>query len=571
MPTREPSEIDEVQRKVVDALHLMVCTIGTLALGSLYLRVVLAIGKYEVLVTPTLALLAAYATYFARNRIHWLLRAWVLLVCLQLAGAKSLWDFGIAAPGGFLLALVPLIAWLILNRGYAALLTALSLLALFVAAFKNIRHGSFLDADLTRYNRSPVFWVNLGVIYATLAAMLLGVIATLHRSLRQTLDRARQGERDSLADRERLAGILRGIHDAVFILDPETVDILEAHGRVEGMYGVDPSAVMDRGVDALSAGDGPWTLAEAKKWVELCRREGPQSFPWRAKRADGTLFWVEVSAQMVTLQALERALVTVRDIDESMRNREELVELNASLEERVVARTAEIERSRREMETFSYSVSHDLRTPLRAIDGYARLLKEDYGDRLPPDGIRALDRIAAGAGRMGRLTDALLSLSRLDHRPLELRTVDIAALVQEIRSDLQEAGSTGRGADRTPHRWEIGELPSVEADPDLVRQIFANLVGNAFKFSSGKESPIIRIGTEERADGIWYTITDNGSGFEMAYANKLFQVFQRLHDDSVDGIGIGLATVKKAIDRLGGAIETEGRPGEDATFRFRLG
>jgi signal transduction histidine kinase len=274
----------------------------------------------------------------------------------------------------------------------------------------------------------------------------------------------------------------------------------------------------------------------------------------------------------IDLDGSPRVLVTVRDIDQSMRTQMELADLNADLERRVQERTSDIRREREALETFSYTVSHDLRAPLRAIDGFSRVLVEDYGRNLPKEGAVLVDRIIAGAGRMGRLIEALLSLSRVGRREVVLKAVDVAGVVRETIDELMagsEFGATGEPAFVVT--WEVGDLPDVRSDPDMVRRVFANLLGNACKFTNGVAAPLIRVDSERRPDGIWFQVADNGIGFDMAQSGRLFKAFQRLHGESVEGIGIGLATVKKIIDHLGGRIEAEGAPGSGATFRFRLG
>ena len=570
MAFREQSEIDAIHRKVVDTLHRIVSVVGVATVGIGLARARM-MGHLWPLLVPCAALGLVVLSYAFRDRLSWFVRSCFILIGLTTAGGVVMWNFGVAAPSGILIPTGIVIAWLIWNRWQAILFTTYGVLAFVAAALKNVHWGSGLESRLPAFNRAPLFWLNLGLLYLAVGAVILGVVRVLFGSFREALLRAKAGELQSKADREKLAGILSGIHDVVFIHEPSTGEILEVHGRVQEMYGFEPKQILAKGVGLISAGETPWNLQDAKRWIEISLLDGPQNFPWRAKRADGTLFWVQVSMQVLTLQGQERLLVTVRDIEDSMRIHQELVSLNAGLEQRVVARTTEIERSRSEMETFSYSVSHDLRAPLRAIDGFARILKEDHGDKLSPEGIHAIDRIVAGANRMGRLTDALLSLSRLDHRPLELRSVDVATIVQEVHDELKDAvGCRTRDGGPCNVRWAVDGLPAVVADPELVRQVFANLMGNACKFTRDKAHPRIWIGTVERPDGIWYEISDNGCGFDMAYADKLFKVFQRLHDDSVEGIGIGLATVKKAIDRLGGSIEAEAKLGEGAAFRFRL-
>lgn len=567
MAPREQLEIDAVHQKVVDTLHRIVSVVGvaTVAVGLVRARL---IGQLWPFVVPCVALGLVLLSFAFRDRVSWFARSCLILIGFTVAGTVVMYTFGVAAPSGILVPTGIVIAWLIWNRWQATLFTVCGVLALLVVALKNIHWGNGLESRMPAFNRAPLFWANLGVLYLAVGATILGVVRVLFASFREAVARAQEGERQSKADREKLAGILGGIHDAIFLHDPESGEILEMHGRIEEVYGFDRGEILKKGIGIVSAGVPPWTPAEGRHWIERCRREGPQNFPWYARRADGSTFWVQVDMRIVVLQESERILVTVRDVDKSVRTQRELTALNADLEHRVKARTSEIENARAASESFSYTVSHDLRAPLRAIDGFAKALGEDFGGALPPEGIDYLERIASRASRMGRLIDALLGLSRLDRHAIVPRVVDVAAIVQEVREEVSVSeAAEGHGPDRV--EWVVEELPPLESDPELVKQVFANLIANAAKFSRRVERARISVRAVPRGDGVWYEVADNGDGFDMAYANQLFQAFHRLHGDSIEGLGIGLATVKKIVDRLGGAIEAEGRPGKGATFRFR--
>jgi signal transduction histidine kinase len=231
------------------------------------------------------------------------------------------------------------------------------------------------------------------------------------------------------------------------------------------------------------------------------------------------------------------------------------------LERRVAERTAELQALNRELESFSYSVSHDLRAPLRAIDGFARMLEEDHAARLDDEGRRLLGVVRASAKRMGRLIDDLLDFSRLGRQAMAPRRVDMAALVREVAAE----SDLGRA------RLEVGALPAAQADAGLIRQVWANLLGNAAKYSGKQAEPRIEVGGREEAGEAHYWVRDNGVGFDMRYAEKLFGVFQRLHGmDEFPGTGVGLAIVKRVVSRHGGRAWAEGHPGEGATFHFSL-
>lgn len=229
------------------------------------------------------------------------------------------------------------------------------------------------------------------------------------------------------------------------------------------------------------------------------------------------------------------------------------------LERRVAERTRDLEASNRELESFCYSVSHDLRTPLRSLDGFGRVLKEDYGERLDDEGRDHLDRILAAAKRMDELITALLTLSRLTRREIVPTDVDVTSMVEDQMHDLDPDGKI---------RVQIEPNLKVRADSRMVAVLFDNLLGNAVKFSSRTEAPAIAVG---RADDGSLFVKDNGAGFDMAYAGKLFQPFERLHSPrEFPGHGIGLATVERIVRRHGGEVRAEGRPGEGATFFVRF-
>jgi signal transduction histidine kinase len=238
------------------------------------------------------------------------------------------------------------------------------------------------------------------------------------------------------------------------------------------------------------------------------------------------------------------------------------------LERRVAERTAELETANKELDAFSYSVSHDLRAPLRAVDGYARMLEDDYAAKLDAEGNRLLGVVRANSQKMGQLIDELLAFSRLGRAPLQTRSVPMEPLVQQVIAELSAEASHRR------IEFSVASLGAAEADPTLLKQALANLVSNAIKFTRHKDPARIEIGCRNGKDAsepAIYYVTDNGAGFEMKYYDKLFGVFQRLHSTSeYPGTGVGLAIVQRVIHRHGGRIWAEGKPGEGATFYFTL-
>ena len=256
------------------------------------------------------------------------------------------------------------------------------------------------------------------------------------------------------------------------------------------------------------------------------------------------------------LPALERALMLRR-----------LRVKNAELEARVRQRTAELEEANHELDAFCHSVSHDLRTPLRAISGFAEILHAEYADALAPEPSRLLGLIRNGAGEMDRLTDALLGFSRLGRQSIVRRTFGLEKLCRDVIASL-----AGEHAGRRVG-FRVAALPAVSGDPTLVRSVLVNLISNALKYTRPRDPAVIEIGVTSAADaeGPVFYVRDNGVGFDPAYADKLFGVFQRLHrSEEFEGTGVGLATVRRIIERHGGQVWAESTPDAGATFFFTL-
>jgi signal transduction histidine kinase len=283
-------------------------------------------------------------------------------------------------------------------------------------------------------------------------------------------------------------------------------------------------------------------------------------------RSDGTSYPVEYWSHPIRRNdEIIGTVVTFVDITDRVKTENELKLYRDELEQRVAERTARLTAVNRELESFSYSVSHDLRSPLRAIDGFSQALLDEYHDVLDIDGQHYLERVRNAAQRMGSLIDDMLNLSRVTRSEIKHEIVDLTALGWQVIDELQK---------HEPQRKvEINIMPkiSVKGDQSLLHIVLENLLGNAWKYTGEKKSASIEFGTEILDNETVFYIQDNGIGFDMDYANKLFIPFQRLHSaEKFPGTGIGLATVARIIERHSGRIWADASPNQGARFRFTL-
>ena len=274
---------------------------------------------------------------------------------------------------------------------------------------------------------------------------------------------------------------------------------------------------------------------------------------------------IEGVAHLVVWRGRAARLVLLNDVTERKRTQQELERLNRELEDRVRSRTGQLEAANKELEAFSYSVSHDLRAPVRHIDGFVKLLEREQ----PPASDKAahyLRTIASSSRRMAALIDDLLALSRTGRAPLEMRTVQLSALVEEVIVDLRPDVARRR------IEWRVAPLPAVRGDPSLLRVVLQNLLDNAVKYTKLQPKATVEVGMLRLDDGDTAVfVRDNGVGFDMRYYDRLFGVFQRLHrPDEFEGTGIGLATARRVVHRHGGRIWGEGEPGRGACFYFTV-
>jgi PAS domain S-box-containing protein len=403
---------------------------------------------------------------------------------------------------------------------------------------------------ITIYSRQPGCFSEDEV---TLLTELTGDLAFGITSLRRRAAHTRTEEalRES---EERFRTLFNSAHDAVVVTDPTGAGrVVSTNPAACGLFGYSEEEFLDmkRAREVMLDTSDPQSAAFLKQRDE----KGKATSELVYRRKDGTCFKGEVSsASFLDMNGNRLAVAIIRDITERKRAEEEIKQ-----------RTADLESANAELEGFSYTISHDLRSPLRAIDGFTRMLLKDIGAKLDPESMRRFNVISRSAQKMSQLINDLLSYSRTGRTAISRDKIDMKVLVENIWKELQ-AGNPDRDME-----LKIKALPPATGDRMQMRQVVSNLLGNAVKFTRGREHAIIEVSGSKSGGFNTYFIKDNGAGFDMQYYDKLFEIFSRLHSDKDhEGTGVGLAIVKKIIERHGGKVWAEGKPGEGAIFCFTL-
>lgn len=393
----------------------------------------------------------------------------------------------------------------------------------------------------------------------------LGSLTDAFNHMLTQIHQQEQGLRES---ETRLRAVLNSALSAVVVTDDQG-KIIDWNARAEKMFGWKRAEALELSLSETilpkhrrgdHAGDmnrfaeqGQGTITNWPVEMSACHRDGAE-FP------------VEIAIHPLMTNGVRTFCGFITDITERKRAAAEIQALNQQLERRVEERTAQLETANKELEAFSYSVSHDLRAPLRHIDGFASMLTTHSSAVLDEKGRRYVKVIIESAQRMGRLIDDLLSFSRHGRSELRRVPINLGNVVEEVRRQLQSEWA-GRAIE-----WKVGPLPDVFGDLAMLHQVFANLLGNAIKYTRPRSEAVIEVGSEINTDGeqVVY-VRDNGAGFDPKYADRLFGVFQRLHSESeFEGNGVGLANVRRIIVRHGGRTWAEGKVDEGATFYFTL-
>ena len=348
----------------------------------------------------------------------------------------------------------------------------------------------------------------------------------------------------------------------MWIFDLEDLRFLAVNEAAVQHYGYSEAEFLAMTIRDLRRSEDKASL---DRYLTTSRTSLNSAGTWKHCKKDGSLIDVEIVSHELLWRGRPARLVSANDITERLKAERQIAEMNANLESLVKERTRQLETVNQELEAFSYSVSHDLRAPLRVIDGFGQALAEDYGSLLEGNGKKYLSRIRATTQRMGVLIDDLLTLARVSRRQVKREPLDLSVLAAEILAEHR---------DKEPAREVGGQVcpgMAAVADRGLVKIVLDNLIGNAWKFTSKKPGAHIDVGWTNGEQPAVFHVRDDGAGFDMQYAGKLFGAFQRLHAESdFSGTGIGLATVQRIINLHGGRIWAEGEPGAGAVFYFTL-
>jgi PAS domain S-box-containing protein len=389
----------------------------------------------------------------------------------------------------------------------------------------------------------------------------------LEEWMQQRTDQLAQINESLLENEQRLASVIGSAMDAVIAIDDQQ-RITLFNGAAEAMFGYRSIEVVGQPLERLIP--ERFRSAHSEHIDSFGRARGTRRRMGQLGRVyglrrDGTEFPVEAAISQADAAGHKLYTVILRDITERLRAEGEILRLNSELERRVEERTAELQAANQELESFGYTVAHDLRAPLRAMEGFSQALMEDYGERVDGEARVYLNQIIRGSEHLGDLIDGLLQLSRSVRGELRRDRVDLSTMAEDVLAEL------ARGEPSRKVSWKVERGLTVRADARMMEIVMRNLLGNAWKYTVHTPAAQIRVYASSDGGQRMFHVADNGVGFDMAHSAKLFQPFQRLHrQDEFPGIGIGLATVQRIVHRHGGQIHATSEPGRGAEFCFLL-
>jgi PAS domain S-box-containing protein len=360
--------------------------------------------------------------------------------------------------------------------------------------------------------------------------------------------------------------IMSHMAEAVYLVRMEDGIIVYANTRFEELFGYGPGEMTGKPVAIVNAATKKSPEETANEIMSDLRKNGFWTGEVLNIKKNGTVFWSHANVAIFDHSDFGKVLVSVQQDITDRKNAElQIKRLNEELEERVIQRTELLEAANKELEAFSYSVSHDLRAPLRSVHGFTKILLEDYEPKLDDEGKRICKIISSSATQMGELIDDLLSFSRIGRTSMNPSILNMKSMVLTVFEEICSNDQKSR------INLKLEKLHKVFGDTNLLRIVWNNLISNAIKYSSKEKFSEISISSQLKYDRITYSIRDNGVGFDMQYANKLFGVFQRLHSEAeFEGNGVGLAIVQRIVLKHGGKVWAEGEVGKGATFYFSL-
>ncbi|MDA8339828.1 MAG: PAS domain S-box protein [Nitrospiraceae bacterium] len=413
--------------------------------------------------------------------------------------------------------------------------------------------------------RTGLYGTEFGLgLMVTASVVLLTIVVLIIATSLNRADSERRHAENALRESESVkSSILNAVHHAVVFLYDRR--IIYANNGVETVFGWKPDELIGKSTSVLYRSDKEYEKI-AQDFYPMLDKQQTLGEEFLCRHRDGRDILCFVSASKIGERLEKRGIIAVyEDITKRKQAEEQIRRLNEELEQRVIERTVQLEAANKELEAFSYSVSHDLRAPLRSIDGFSQALLEDYTERLDEQGRDYLHRVRAASQNMGKLIDDLLKLSRITRSEMQHEVVDLSEIAKEIASGLQQ-----RESERVAE-FVIEEGLVVNGDRRLLKIMMENLLENAWKFTGRHPRARIEFDAADQDGRTVYFIRDDGAGFDMAYVNKLFVPFQRLHTpDEFPGTGIGLTTVQHIIHRHGGRVWAEGKVEKGATFYFSL-